>query len=252
MKLKLNEEGTIVLSEDGLPVWVLDDETEVAYDVPKVISDLQKANNESAGRRKKIEELEAKIKPYEGLDVEAAKKAIETVKSYNDKQLLDVGEVEKVKKATGEAYEMRINDLTKDLTSKIEEKENMLKKKDKQINDLLIKGAFTGSKFLLEKTNMPTDIAYSHFGKFFTVEEVDGALRTVAAFENGERVYSDINPGSIAQPEEAIEKLVSKYPYKDSILKGAGGSGTGAVAPGGKDGGPPVTIADRMYPTMKK
>jgi len=252
MKLKVNEEGAVVLSEDGLPVWVLDDETEVAYDVPKVISDLQKANAESAGRRKKIDELEAKVKPFEGLDIDEARKAIETVKSYDDKQLLDVGEVEKVKKATGEAYEVRIVELQKDLTSKIEERELRLKKKDKQINDLLIKGAFTASRFLAEKTTMPTEIAYSHFGKFFTVEETDGSLRTVAAYESGEKVYSDIDPGSLAQPEEAIEKLVNKCPYKDSILKGAGGSGTGAISPGGKDGAPPVTIAERMYPTMKK
>lgn len=252
MKLKLSEEGTIVLSEDGLPVWILDDETEVAYDVPKVIKDLQASNHESAGRRKKIEELEAKVKPYEGLNVEEARKAIETVKSYNDKQLLDVGEVEKVKKAAEETYKAKMDDLHKELTSKIEDKESLLRKKDKQINDLLIKGAFTTSKFLAERTNIPPEMAYSHFGRNFTVEEVDGNLRTVATYDDGGRVFSDIDPGSFAKPEEAIEKLVNKYPHKDSILKGSGGSGTGAIPPGGKTDGPPVSIADRMYPTMKK
>ena len=251
MKLKMTEEGTIVLSEEGLPVWVLDDETEVAYDVPKVISDLQKANNESAGRRKKIEELEAKMKPYEGLNVEEAKKALETVKSYNDKQLLDVGEVEKVKQAALEAYEGKLAEQNKAFTVQIESRDTIISKKDRQINDLLIKGAFQSSKYLKEKTNMPPDLANSHFGKFFKVEEVDG-VPTPFAYYNGEKLYSKSNPGQPSNPEEAIEQLIDKYPYKDSILKGAGVSGTGAAAPGGKDGTTPISVVDSMYPSMKK
>ena len=251
MKLKIDEDGKVVLSENELPVWVLDDESEIAYDVPKVITDLQKANNESAGRRKKIEELEAKIKPYEGIDPDAAKKALETVKNFDDKKLMEAGEVEQIKKATGEAYELKIDELTKAYTAQIEDRDGLIKKKDRQINDLLIKGAFEASKFLKEKTTMPPDLANSHFGKYFTVEEVDGTLRTVASF-NGERIYSTVRPGQIANPEEAIEQLINKYPYKDSILKGTGGSGTGAFSPGGKDDGPPISPAEMLYGKMTK
>jgi len=251
MKLKMDEDGAIVVSEEGLPVWILDDDTEVAYDVPKVISDLQKANNESAGRRKKIEELEAKVKVYDGLDPEAAKKALETVKHLDDKKLLDIGEVEQIKKATGEAYEGKLSELTKTFTIQIDERDGTIKKKDRQINDLLIKGAFESSKYLKEKTTMPPDLANSHFGKYFTVEEVDGALRTVASF-NGERLYSKARPGQLADPEEAIEQLVDKYTYRDSILKGVGSTGTGAIPPGGKGGDHPVSVVEIMYPSMKK
>jgi hypothetical protein len=251
MKLKFDEDGKVVLSEEGLPVWTLDDESEIAYDVPKVISDLQKANNESAGRRKKIEELEAKVKPFEGIDPEAAKTALETVKNFKDKELIAAGEVEQIKKATGEAYELKINELTKTYSAQIEDRDGLIKKKDRQINDLLIKGAFEASKFLKEKTTMPPDLANSHFGRYFTVEEVDGTLRTVASY-NGERIYSNARPGQIADPEEAIEQLINKYPYKDSILKGAGGSGTGAFSPGSKEGEAPVSPAEMLYGKMTK
>jgi hypothetical protein len=253
MKLKIDEEtGSVVVSEEGLPVWILDDKTEVAYDIPKVIKDLQAANNESAGRRKKIEELEAKYRVYEGIDPEKARKAMETVQNLEDKKLLDVGEVEKVKQATGEAYELRLKEMQLDLTGKIEEKDQIIAKKHNQINDLLIKGAFHASKFIKEKTNLPAEMAYSHFGRCFRVEEVNGVLKTVASWPEGGDVFSDINPGQLASPEEAIEKLINKYPNKDSILKGAGSSGYGASPPGGKSADQPQNVLDSFYPSMKK
>lgn len=252
MKLKVDEEGKICLSDEGLPIWVLDDDSEVAYDVPKVIKDLQNANNESAGRRKKIEELESKLKPYEGIDAEKAKEALETVKNYQDKELLDAGKVEEIKKATGEAYELRLQEMKTDLTSKIDERDKTIAKKHGQINDLLIKGAFEASRFIKDKTTLPPELAYSHFGKCFKVEEIEGKLRTVATYPGGGEVYSDINPGQLAMPEEAIEKLINKYPFKDSILKGAGSSGSGAVPTGGKGPEQPQTMLDSIYPTMKK
>lgn len=255
MKLKINEEGTIVLSEEGLPIWILDEDgdKEVAYDVQKLVKDLTNANSESAGRRKKIEELESKTKLYEGLDIEEAKKALETVKSYSDKQLLDAGQVDEIKRAAEDSYKAKMDELQKDLASKIGDRDIIIKKKETQINDLLIKGAFTSSKFLVEKTIMPSDLAYSHFGKNFKVEETEHGLRTIATYDDGKTVFSDIDPGSPAQPEEAIEKIINRYPYKDSILKGAGGSGTGSFAPGSKDIDTPITPAEGLYgKTMNK
>lgn len=54
MKLKLDENGHVVL-KDGFPVWVADDGTEIAYNVPDLVNKISAVNGESAGRRKEID-----------------------------------------------------------------------------------------------------------------------------------------------------------------------------------------------------
>ena len=56
MKLKLDENGHVVL-KDGFPVWVADDGTEIAYNVPDLVNKISAVNAESAGRRKDIDAL---------------------------------------------------------------------------------------------------------------------------------------------------------------------------------------------------
>mgnify|MGYP001057814548 CR=1 FL=1 len=74
MKLKLDENGHVVL-KDGFPVWVADDGTEIAYNVPDLVNKISAVNGESAGRRKEIDALTAKLKEFEGIDPEKAKAA---------------------------------------------------------------------------------------------------------------------------------------------------------------------------------
>ncbi len=43
MKLKLDENGHVVL-KDGFPVWVADDGTEIAYNVPDLVNKISAVN----------------------------------------------------------------------------------------------------------------------------------------------------------------------------------------------------------------
>jgi hypothetical protein len=251
MSMKFDEEGKVVISDNGMPVWIKEEENgevkEIVLDVPKMVRDLNAANGESAGRRKKIEELEQRLQPFEGFDVEAAKKALETVKTYNENQKIQAGKTDEVIKAVEDTYKKQLDEQQRDLTSKLAEKDVLVQKKTKQINDLLVKGIFTSSKYLSENSNLPPEVAFAYFGKNFKVEEKNGVPSAVAYYEDDRMVYSDKVPGTPAETEEALELLIKNCTFRDSILKGSGGSGTGAGSPGGKADETPKSLGEMLY-----
>jgi hypothetical protein len=257
MKLKVNEEGYVQLGEGQMPVWIMEDNSEVALDVPSLVADLnktkgylEKANSESAGRRKQLEEKEQQLSIWEGIDPEEAKKALTTVKNFDESKYVQAGEVEKIKSAVAQTYEERLEKQKKELQSAIEERDKKLSAKEQSIRRMMVKSVFDGSKYLSSETVLPSDIAFEYFGKYFEVEDKDGDLRVVAKY-NGEEVFSKVRPGEIAHPEEALQQIVEKYQFKDNILKSSGASGSGSTGSGGKGSNEPTDLVSAMYPTMK-
>ena len=88
MQLKVDENGHAVL-QDGKPVYVRDDGSETAFDADHAIKQIRKLSDER-------DTLRGKASAFEGLDPEAARKAVETVKNLSDKKLIEAGEVQKV------------------------------------------------------------------------------------------------------------------------------------------------------------
>jgi hypothetical protein len=74
---------------------------------------------------------------------------------------------------------------------------------------------FAHSAWARENLSIPSEMAQAQFGSAFRQER--GAL--VAYDENGEKLYSRRRPGEVADPEEAIELLVARYPHRDRITK---------------------------------
>jgi hypothetical protein len=99
---------------------------------------------------------------------------------------------------------------------------------------------FANSKFVAEKCSIPADVMRAQFSDSFRVE--DG--KVVAYDGSGNRIYSRVRPGEIADFDEALETIVGGYAYKDKILKPAGapGAGAGGKQPGA-DGSKTVTRA---------
>lgn len=221
MKLKTDENGHVVV-QDGKPVYVHDDGKEVAFDAPHALSKISALNSEAKGHREAREAAEGKLKAFEGIeDAAAARKALEVVKNLDHKKLVDAGEVEKVKAEAIKAVEEKYAPVAK----KAEELEQ-------QLIGEKIGGSFARSKFIADKLAIPADMVQATFGKAFKLE--DGK---VAAYDaNGQKIFSRIKPGEVADFDEALEALISNYPHKDLILKGAGGSGSG-TPPNGQGGG---------------
>ena len=230
MKLKIDEQNHAVL-QDGKPVYVHDDGKEVPYDVPQMVTKIGSLNAEAKQQREAKEAVEAKLKSFDGLDADKAKKALETVANLDAKKLIDAGEVEKVKAEMAKAYETKLSEAQAE-TDKVRG----------QYHQSLLGGEFARSKFIAEKIAVPADMVQAVFAKHFSVSE-DGKLQAKDAL--GNPIYSRVNVGSLADFDEALETLVSSYPNKDSILKGNQSNGSGANGVNGSlSNGAPKSLAD--------
>jgi hypothetical protein len=221
-KLKLDEAGHVVVVS-GKPVYV-DDDTgrEVEFDYSATLGTITRLNNENRMRREQYEAAAQALKLYEGIeDPAAARKAMETVKGLTDKQLVDAGEVERVKAEAIRAIEEKYAPVAA-------ERDGLKSALTKEI----IGGSFARSKFITDRLAVPGDMVEAMFGGGFTVEEG----KIVAKDRSGNQIYSDARPGEVASFDEALEKMVAAYPHRDSIMRGTGASGSGAHAGNGAVG----------------
>ncbi len=206
----------------GLPVYVHDDGKEVGFDAGSAMQKISTLNAEAKTHREAKEKAESTLKAFEGIeDPAAAKKALETLKNFDDKKLVDAGEVEKIKLEAIKAVEEKYAPI-------VQERDAF----QSQLHNELIGGGFARSKFIQDNIAVPMDMVQAQFGKSFKIEEG----KVVAYGTDGQKIYSRSRPGEVADFDEALESLVGGYPHKDSILKGGQGSGGGFQGNGGQGG----------------
>ena len=221
MKLKLNDQGHVVV-QDEKPVFVADDGKEIAVDYVGTLATISRLNGEAKKHREDKEALAERLKPFEGIEDPAkALKALEIVENLDDKKLIEAGEVDKVRLEAKAAYDDQLKAVEKKYAPVIAERDGFKESLFKEI----VGGAFSRSKFIGDKLAIPADLAQAKFGNSFIIEEGNKVVGKNAA---GERIFSRTRPGEIADFDEALEALVEDYPYRDSILKGSGASGSGA------------------------
>lgn len=238
MKLKLDEAGHVVV-QDGKPVYVADDGKEVAFDAAATVATIARINGEAKSNRIEKEAALTALKAFEGLDAQAARRAVDLTKNLDDKRLIDAGEAERVKSETIAAIEGKYAPVVAE--------------RDGLLNDLVtekIGGAFARSKFIADKIAVPYDLVESRFGRNFSL---DG--RKVVAKDNaGNPIYSRANPGELADFEEALSMLVDSYPHKEHILKGSNNGGAGTrTSQGGAGGAKTITRSsfEQMSPMQQ-
>lgn len=217
MKLKIDENGHVVVSE-GKPVYVNDDGKEIAFDAAGTVATISRLNAEAKTNRERAETAETGLKAFEGItDPAEAKKAMETVKNFDAKKLVDAGEVDKVRaeaiKAVEDKYAPVIAERDALNAALVTEK---------------VGGSFDRSKFITDKLAIPSDMVRARFGEQFKVEGGE----VVAYDKAGNKLFSQSNPGELAKFDEALELLVESYPYRDQILKASGANGGGAQGGG--------------------
>lgn len=212
------------VNEQGLPLYIHDDGKEVAHDAPQTVATISRLNGEAKTNRERYEKAESALKTFEGIeDPAAAKKALETLKNFDDKKLVDAGEVEKIKLEAIKAVEEKYAPI-------VQERDAV----QQQLHKELIGGGFARSKFIQENIAVPVDMIQATFGQSFKIEEG----KVVAYGADGQKIYSRTRPGEVADFDEALETLVGGYQYKDHILKGGQGSGGGFQGGGGNKSGP--------------
>lgn len=262
MKLipKVDENGNVVMSEDKTKVIYLDEDDnnkEYPLDPAAMYVKILNLGTENKTHREKAKELETKLKPFESIDgidlensdewITNATTAITTVKNFDDKQLVDAGKVEEVKKEMREAYESQLSAKDEAIESLKVQHTNDVTKKDDQIRTLMVTNQFNTSKYFTGEnpiTTLPPDAGEALFGRHFKVEDQDGKPVLKAYADDGKtELLSKLNPGEPALFEEALGLIIDKYPNKDAIIKAApGGSGGG----GGGGGGTPIDEISKL------
>ncbi|CAM9316544.1 MULTISPECIES: DUF6651 domain-containing protein [Acinetobacter] len=229
MKLKtiqIENKTYAEVNEEGKPLYLHEDGTEIAFDAPHAIAKINELGSEAKNHRIAKEQAEASLKTFEGLDAEKARNALNTIKNFDDKKLIDAGEAERVRTeaidSVKQTYETQLGQITSERDAF-----------QQQLHNELIGGGFARSKFIQEKVAVPVDMVQAMFGQNFKVE--DG--KPIAYDSKGQKIYSRTNHGDEAAFDEALEILIGGYQHKDSILKGSQAGGGGFSGQGGQGGG---------------
>lgn len=225
---------------DGKPIYVHDDGSEHPFDAVTTTAKISTLNREAQTHREAKEAAEASLKQFEGLDVTAARTALDTVKNLDDKKLMDAGKVEEIKNAAIKAVEDKYSPV-------VAERDSL--KKD--IFGERLSSRFANSKFITDKMAVPADVVKA----VFSGQWRDENGKPVPYDMHGNKIYSQQNPGSEPDFEEAMSIMVNAYPHKNGLLKGTGG-GSGARengAGGGANGNKVLTRAefDRLDASTK-
>jgi hypothetical protein len=252
MKLKLDENGNVVMV-DGKPVYVHDDGKEIPFDAAGTVATISRLNGEAKGHREAKEAAEAngrtlaeQMRVFEGLDPEAARKAINRAKDIDDGKLIESGRLDEVRSAAEKEYAARLTALQAEFGAK----EGKLKAEKEalsgHLNNEIIGGSFARSKFIAENLAIPQDLVQAKFGNSFKVE--DGKL--VAVDASGNQIYSRARPGEAADFDEALGILVEGYANRDHILKSSGASGSGASASASRTSGNSKSITRAEFEAL--
>lgn len=159
------------------------------------------------------------MKPFEGLDPTKAREAIEKVKSFSEKDLVDAGKVDEIK-----AEMKRVHD------AQLSEANSKAEGYKQQMQSYIIGQSFGDSKFVTEKLNIPADMARKFFSDNFVVDENNRVVALHDPSNPNSIVFSEANAGEPASFDEALAKFVNAYPNKDQILKSSGNQGGGTSA----------------------
>lgn len=229
MKLKTDASGNAVL-QDGKPVYVSDDGAELALDAAKLYGQVRDLTKEAGAKRKALEAAEAKLSEYAEIDdPKAAREALEAVKSLDGKSKADI--------------EKARNEVAARFQKELDAERTKVKTLESSLHSEVIGGGFARSKFITENLSIPAELAQSHFGRHFVIENG----RMVAKDANGNVIGSKANPAEPASFDEAMQTLVNSYAYKDHILKATQKGGSGAQPGTGGAGAQKQTMGRKEF-----
>jgi hypothetical protein len=183
-------------------------------------------------------ELAEKMKQYEGVDIERAKKmladqeALENKRKEEESKLLEQkGEWEKLKEQMRQDNEGRVLSEKK----RAEEAEAKLNTYKNQLDNLTLANSFSSSTFIKDEIILSSSMVQKLFGDFFEVEE--GAVVAYDSPRGSSNRVKLVNAdGNNLKFEEAMKKVIDGYSDKDSILRtsikpGANSFHSGAKSP---------------------
>lgn len=217
---KLDADGKIEM-KDGNPVYVDASGREMVVDQ----STVSRLNGEAKTHREAKEAAERELnelkEKFKDLDPVKAREALDKLTQIDQKQLIDAGKVEEVKRQITETFQ-----------TQIAERDKKLSDLSSELDNTKISHLFSQSEFVRNNVAVPLDMFEATFRNNFKVE--NGKI--VAYGRDGNPIYSPEKFSEHATPEEAFAILVDKHPNKDMILKAPDASGSGNNGNGGNGG----------------
>ena len=217
---KKDDAGNLVVDGTGNPIWVDANGGEKALEANAIA----RLNSEAKTLRTRAEEAEGALSKYKGPDgkpIDPAK-AIDTVSKLDAKQLIEAGEVDKVREQVAQQYVGQINELksgNEQLSS--------------QITNMRIDSVFQGSDFLRDNIAIPRDFVEAALRSNFKTNDKGEVL---AYDKSGNPLMSKKNAGEYASGDEALQLLIDMHPQKDTILRAQPQGGSGNQGHGGNGG----------------
>lgn len=221
---KLDADGKIETDGDGNPLYVGDDgkATAVKYETAVQL------RGEAKNYRTRAEKAEADLRKFEGIDPDAARKAIEKMKDVNLDDLVNKDKIEEAKQQ-----------IRTQLQADIDERETKNKTLADENRKLRLDNAFNSSDFLKDRVALPQDAVRATFSNRFDVQ--DG--KVVALTADGNVMLN--KRGDPASVDEAFDMMISERTDKDNWIKAPDASGSGSQGgAGGRGGGNVVKRSD--------
>lgn len=218
--LKQDENGNAIL-QDGLPVYVKPDGTEVPYDVNKAQKTIHDLGRENQSWREKYQSANEIASKYKDLDYEEVQKALKIAEGLDSKQILEAGE-----------YEQRIAAVKRPLEEQLAAAQQELANLRQSNAISKIKSGIAASPFMKQAAASP-DTLHTLLRDNFKIEQ-DGSVYAVDS--NGNKILND--SGHVATVEEAVVVLMHNHPDLALFTKPSGNQGANVNSNGGRQGVP--------------
>jgi hypothetical protein len=165
---------------DGKPVFEADGR-DVPFDVPASVAAITARNSEARAHREAKEAAEARLKVFEGLDPEAARKALDIASKIDAKALVDAGKVDEVRAEAERVWAERVK-RPRTSTSRSSEARERARHATSALDREVIGGSFArSSQFIAEKLAAPREMVEAYFGQHFSLDAANSSPRARTA-----------------------------------------------------------------------
>lgn len=168
---------------------------------------LQKSADEKAA-------LEAKLKSFEGIDVDAVRKSMADQKIAEEKALVAAGDFDRLKTRMADEHGKEI----KALKDQLEDSNGKLSKLGVTINDLTVGTQFSQSKFISEELTLPPSKARLLYSDHFDLEDGKVVGYDKPRGQTARTALVD-GSGNAVGFEAAMRSIVEADPEKDHLMK---------------------------------
>ena len=240
-----DENTKFITTDDSGRPMVDDDATEdaaFALDGLHLYSQIPTLNNECKALRIKQEESDKRIAEYEkvvGKDEDALKRtkeALVKVKTFGEKEMIESGEVEKLKETLLKVESDKYNELQVQMQAMIDERDVTIGIMQKDIYGATVRNKFQQCGYFNgedKKSTLDAEVAEAYFSKNFKVEKQNDLTVVVGYDDKGTKIYSKSKGGQPADFDECIAYLIENSGKKETLLyPSSGGSAPGGGGPG--------------------